>query len=67
MFALSSAIYYNKTINKFTIKGDQQMPRREEFTAYHTLSTKELENVRGGDIWNFWNILFPPTNNKKRG
>ena len=40
------------------------MPRREESTAYHTLSTKELENVRGGDIWN---ILFPPTNNKKRG
>lgn len=45
------------------------MTRHEEFTAYHTLSTKELENIRGGniwDIWNFWNTLFPHTN-KKRG
>lgn len=41
------------------------MTRHEKFTVHHTLSTKELENIRGGNISDFWNILFPP-NNKRR-
>lgn len=41
------------------------MNKHNSCTVHHSLSTEELQNITGGNLSNFWEILFPT--NKRRG